>query len=70
MTLPHDIQRALDVLNDAICSYERDTYREYTLLLVPHSPHDEAIAVSINGKPVLGQDPRFLLDDALTARES
>lgn len=43
--------RALVQLNDALCSFERVTGREYLLLLVPESP-EEKIHMSNNGKPL------------------
>ena len=43
--------QALIKLNDALCSWERSTNRQYTLILIPLSP-DERIVVSENGKPL------------------
>lgn len=38
-------------LNDALCTFERATGREYTLVLVPHTP-DEEVHISHSGKPL------------------
>ena len=38
-------------LNDALCSFERNTSREYTLVLMPHNP-GEKIMISESGKPI------------------
>ena len=46
-----ECERALIKLDDALCSFERATEREYTLILVPHSS-DEKIFMSQNGKPL------------------
>lgn len=46
-----DCNEALIKLNDALCSWERGTNRQYTLILIPLSP-DERIVVSQNGKPL------------------
>lgn len=60
---------ALTQLDDAICSYERATGREYTLILIPHSPDEEEI-IAVNGKPMFsyGPTPREALEFALKAR--
>jgi len=42
---------ALIKLDDELCSFERETGREYTLILVPHAP-DEKIHMSQSGKPL------------------
>jgi hypothetical protein len=56
-------------LNDAICSRERATLREYTLLLIPHS-REEPIQASVNGKPVPPDVPiGVLVEDAISGRE-
>lgn len=49
MHIDKDCELALVTLNDALCSFERATGREYTLILVPESP-DEKIHMSQNGK--------------------
>jgi hypothetical protein len=46
-----ECESALIRLNDALCSFERATEREYTLILVPESP-DEKIHMSQSGKPL------------------
>jgi hypothetical protein len=55
-----EIDTALLRLNDAICSRERATRREYTLLLIPHS-REEPIQASVNGKPAPADVPIWLL---------
>ncbi len=42
---------ALTQLDDAICSYERATGREYVLIIIPHSA-DEKVVVTLSGKPL------------------
>lgn len=44
-------EQALIKLNDALCSWERNTGREYTLILIPWSS-DERMVISENGKPL------------------
>lgn len=51
MTISDDIDRAYRKLESAICSYERDTGRNYTLALIPHNTEEE-VRISLNGKPV------------------
>lgn len=64
-----ECETALIRLNDALCSFEREAGREYTLILVPKRP-DERIHMSENGKPVnFDIDPRSILEDALQERE-
>lgn len=53
-------EQALIKLNDALCSWERSTDRQYTLILIPLSP-DERVVISENGKP--------LPEDSLTIPE-
>ncbi len=68
-------ERALIVLNDKICAFERGSGREYTLILVPHQP-DEEIVISQSGKPLLGMyergsstiSPEEALEFAMRAR--
>lgn len=65
-----DVEQALIHLNDALCSWERATGRESTLILIPHNP-DEKIVISQSGKPLpLDSDlePELMLANALTAR--
>jgi len=45
------VEAALVNLNDNLCTFERATGREYTLILIPHAP-DEEIHVSQSGKPL------------------
>ena len=63
-------EQALIKLNDALCSWERNTNRQYTLILIPLSP-DERIVVSENGKP-LPEDclvtPEETLNNAMKRR--
>jgi len=53
MNPAHDFNliKALIKLNDELCSLERETGREYTLILVPETP-DEKIHMSQSGKPL------------------
>jgi len=46
-----DCDLALTRLNDALCTFERDTGRQYLLVLIPEQP-DEEVHVSQSGKPV------------------
>lgn len=65
-----DVERALICLNDALCSYERMTGREYTLILVPHHPTED-IHMSMSGKPMplrYESEPEQLVTNALIAR--
>lgn len=66
--LPGEIQRALNVLNDIICSYERNTQKSYTVVLVPCDPRERP-AVSLGGKPV-EIDPARAVEVALIERAS
>jgi len=55
-------------LNDALCSFERATSRDYTLILVPETP-DEKIQMSLSGKPIPSDfDPKETLEAALQRR--
>lgn len=45
------INKIIVDLNDEICTFERTTGREYTLVLIPHNKDEEIIA-SVNGKPI------------------
>jgi hypothetical protein len=64
-----EIEALLLNLNDAICSRERATRREYTLLLIPHH-RDEPIRASVNGKPALDVAPvETLYELAMGERE-
>ena len=65
--LPAEIEAALLKLNDAICSHERETKCEYTLLLLPHT-WMEPVIVSVDGKPT-DAEPQVVLDLAVRARE-
>lgn len=61
---------ALVKLNDALCTFERATSREYTLILVPESP-DEEIHMSQSGKPLpknFDMSPMEILEGALLRR--
>ena len=66
-----DVQLAYTRLLDEICTWERTTGREMTLLLIPHTA-DEPLGISISGKPVLlpGSVDNFMmvLGRALEAR--
>lgn len=58
-----EISRAYLGFMDAICSWERATGREITVLVIPHTA-DEPIAVSTSGKP---WGRRLTLSDILQA---
>ncbi len=63
-------EQALIRLNDALCTWERDTGRESTLILVPESP-DEPIVMSQSGKPLPENfriTPKEMLALAMTRR--
>ncbi len=63
---------ALIRLNDALCSFERATGREYTLILVPESA-DEKIHMSQSGKPLppdFKMSPEEILAMAMKRRNS
>ena len=65
----YEITRALLNLNDRVCSFERDTGRKYTLILIPHSK-DEDIQISQDGKPIPDNiTPQQFLELALQDRE-
>lgn len=49
--IDQNCETALIRLNDELCSFERMSGREYTLILVPHV-EAEAIHISNSGKPV------------------
>ena len=70
--LDPDCDSALTRLEDALCSFERMTGREYTLILVPESP-DEEIYMSQSGKPLqpnLDMSPEKILAMAMRKRKS
>jgi len=65
------IDQALTKLNDAICTYERQTGREFTLLLIPFQK-DEKIFASQSGKPIepgILSTPEDVLKFAMIMRE-
>jgi len=65
-------EAALVRLNDELCTFERNTGREYTLILIPESP-DEKIHMSQSGKPLplnLGMKPEEILAMAIERRNS
>lgn len=45
------VEQALIQLNDALCTWERNTGRKSTLVLIPEAP-DEQICISQSGKPL------------------
>ncbi len=64
-------ESALIGLNDALCSFERGTGREYTLILVPESP-DEKIHMSQSGKSLpldFDMKPEEILAMAMKRRD-
>ena len=62
------VATALLRLNDEICSFERETGREYTLILIPRSL-DEEIHISQSGKPLQGMSPEEILATAINRRK-
>jgi len=62
---------ALIKLNDELCTFERVTGQQYTLILIPHSPKEE-IQISENGKPLpfkdLGIIPENVMAGAMVKR--
>jgi|GEM_PF-3202184 len=61
---------ALVRLNDAFCSFERSTGRNYSLILIPHNSGEE-IHLSEGGKPLssdAGISAQEFLDLAMVAR--
>lgn len=69
--IDQNCESALTRLNDELCSFERATGREYTLILVPHSP-DEKIHMSQSGKPLppdFDMNPEEILEIAMIKRE-
>lgn len=68
--IDQECESALIRLNDALCSFERVTGREYTLILIPKSP-DEKIHISQSGKPLpanFDMSPEEILAMALKMR--
>ncbi len=68
--IDRECESALIRLNDALCSFERATGREYTLILVPGSL-DEKIHMSQSGKPMsldFGMKPEEILAMAMKRR--
>ena len=65
-----EMERALIELNDRICSWERDTGRKYTLILIPHQS-DDLLQVSQDGKPLrewIGITLQRIVDIAISER--
>jgi hypothetical protein len=66
-----DCEKAIINLNDTLCSFERATGREYTVIIVPHAK-DEKILMSQNGKPLppdSDMTPGVMLAMAMRARQ-
>lgn len=67
------VQQAWNALSQEICSFERSTGRQYTLVVIPHNS-SEPIMVSVNGKPVGPEvsrtDPEVYIDEALKKRKN
>ena len=62
--------KAMVDLLDALCTWERETSRRSTLILVPHM-RDERIVLAQDGKPLQiprGMTPKDILEIALMAR--
>ncbi|MBU4577243.1 hypothetical protein KKA98_00355 [Patescibacteria group bacterium] len=69
--IDQECESALIRLNDALCSFERATSREYTLILVPENS-DEKIHMSQSGKPLppnFDMKPEEILAMAMQRRE-
>lgn len=47
-----NVEDAIIRLLDALCSWERDTGRGSTLILIPHTRADGDIVVAQDGKPI------------------
>jgi len=60
-----DVEIAIIRLLDALCSWERDTGRRSTLILIPHND-DENIIIAQDGKPIFSHiiTPERLLEIA------
>ena len=61
---------AIMKLHDALCSFTRATAKDYTLILVPHSP-DEQVVMSLSGKQVPSDfdiSPEEMLSKAMKIR--
>ncbi|MBI3956446.1 MAG: hypothetical protein HY340_00450 [Candidatus Kerfeldbacteria bacterium] len=70
--IDQECESALIRLNDALCTFERNTGRRYTLILVPKAS-DEQIHLSQSGKPLpsdFGMSPREVLEIAMHEREN
>lgn len=70
--IDYECEKGLIRLNDAVCSFERSTGREYTLILAPHNPNEQ-IHMSQNGKPLPGDfdmSPEDILAGAMMQRNS
>ena len=64
-------ESALVRLNDELCTFERNTGLEYTLILVPRAP-DERIHMSQSGKPLspdFDMSPEEILAIAMQKRK-
>ena len=57
-----EVTKAYRALLDAICSWERTTSREITVIVISHVA-DEPVAISTSGKPWRSAE----IDDILTA---
>lgn len=67
--LDPDIQFAHIRLLDVICSWERATGREMTLILIPWNV-DDPVVVSISGKPISGANCQDILNACGMAMDS
>ena len=63
------VDSAIIHLNDALCSFERETTREYYLILIPVNKK-EHIHTSLNGKPYACDDVREFFDNAMLERRA
>jgi hypothetical protein len=68
--MDRECDQAYSRLMDALCTWERETGRRTTILLIPHLS-DEKIVVAVDGKPAkveTTEDLGVLLHNALTER--
>ncbi|MDD5340824.1 MAG: hypothetical protein PHC97_00070 [Patescibacteria group bacterium] len=65
-----EVERTIIRLNDEVCSFERSTGREYTILLIPHDSLEQ-VMMSQNGKPLppdFDMEPEEILSIAMSQR--
>jgi hypothetical protein len=65
-----EVERTIIRLNDEVCSFERATEREYTILLIPHDSLEQ-LMMSQSGKPLppdFDMEPEEILSMAMNKR--